>query len=64
MSSVDANWSEALREMITQRLEEQEGRQPDMAEAVILNEKVERQGPKGWNSIEEIKLWRGQRKGL
>ncbi len=56
MSQVDVNWSETIREMVSQRLEE-EG-QPDMAEAVILNEKVKRAAPKGWSSLEVIKQWR------
>ena len=59
MSGVDANWSEVLRDMISQRLEEG---QPDMTEAVILNERVKRQAPRGWNSLEEIKKWRRRKK--
>ena len=56
MSQVDTNWSEVIREMIGQRLEE-EG-QPNMAEAVILNERVKRSAPEGWSSLEAIKRWR------
>ena len=56
MSQVDVNWSEAIREMVTERLED-EG-QPDMAEAIILNERVRRPAPKGWSSLEVIKQWR------
>ena len=58
MSRANTNWSEALREIIGQRLEEQGGGQPDMAEAVILNEQVRRPAPNGWNSLEVIKQWR------
>ena len=63
MSGVDTNWSEELREMIGQRLEEQEGGRPDMAEAVILNEELKRPAPKGWDSLQAIKQWRRQGKG-
>lgn len=30
----------------------------DMAEAVILNERVKRRAPKGWRSLDVIKKWR------
>ncbi len=56
MSQADVNWSEEIREMVTQRLED-EG-QPDMAEATILNERVRRSAPKGWSSLRVIKQWR------
>ena len=56
MSQADVNWSEAIREMVTERLED-EG-QPDMTEAVILNERVRRPAPEGWSSLEVIKEWR------
>ena len=56
MSQADVNWSEAIREILTQMLED-EG-QPDMAEAIILNERVRRPAPKGWSSLEVIKQWR------
>jgi hypothetical protein len=53
MQQTDTNWSELIREMIVQRFEE-EG-QPNIAEAVILNERVRRPAPKGWNALKEIK---------
>jgi hypothetical protein len=56
MQQTDTNWSEAIREMITQRIDE-EG-QPDMAEAVILNERIRRPAPKGWSAEKVIKQWR------
>ena len=59
MSRMEVNWSEQIREMITQRVEE-EGN-ADMAEAVILNEKVKRQAPRDWNSLAVIKQWRKRR---
>ena len=59
MRRTDANWSEEIRQMITQRLEE-EG-QPNVAEAVILNERVRRDASKGWSSVDVIKQWRRKR---
>jgi hypothetical protein len=59
MNSIQVNWSEEIREMISQRVEE-EGN-ADMAEAVILNEKVKRQAPKDWNALSVIKQWRKRR---
>jgi hypothetical protein len=56
MQETDTNWSEAIREMILQRLEE-EGH-ADMAEAVILNERVKRPAPKNWSSLKVVKQWR------
>ena len=56
MTEANANWSEVVREIISQRLEEES--QPDMAEAVILNERVKRPAPKGWSSLGVIKQWR------
>ena len=56
MEKFDENWSELIRETIRQRIEE-EG-EPDVAEAVILNERVKRKAPAGWSSLQVIKQWR------
>ena len=56
MTRSDENWSQVIREMIRQRIEE-EG-EADMAEAIILNEKVKRPAPKNWGSLQVIKQWR------
>ena len=56
MDRTNENWSQIIREMIRQRIEE-EG-QSDMAEAIILNEKVKRVAPKNWSSLQVIKQWR------
>jgi metal-responsive CopG/Arc/MetJ family transcriptional regulator len=61
MSKVNTNRSEVIREMISQRLEEEgddENRGNAQAEAVILNEKAKREAPKNWNSQSMIKQWR------
>ncbi len=55
MSQADTNWSEVVREMLTLRLDEG---QPDMAEAVILNERAKHSAPKDWNGLNVIKQWR------
>ena len=55
MQQTNTNWSEAIREMIAQRLEEGEA---DMSEAVILNEMVKRPAPKNWSGLKPIKRWR------
>ncbi len=56
MAQANTNWSEAIREMVTERLEDLG--ESDMTEAVILNERVRRPAPEGWNSLEVIKQWR------
>lgn len=56
MTQTDENWSEVIREVLTRRFEE-EG-EADMAEAVILNERVRRPAPQDWRSLQVIKQWR------
>lgn len=56
MAQTDENWSEVIREALARRFEE-EG-ESDMAEAVILNERIRRPAPKDWNSLQVIKQWR------
>jgi hypothetical protein len=53
MEKFDENWSELIRETIRQRIEE-EG-EPDVSEAMILNERVKRAAPAGWSSLQVIK---------
>jgi len=56
MDGVETNWSEVIREMISERIEEEgEG---DMAEAVILNERVKRRAPGEWDALSVVKQWR------
>jgi hypothetical protein len=56
MTRADENWSEVIREILTRRFEE-EG-EVDMAEAVILNERLRRPAPRDWSSLQGIKKWR------
>ncbi len=55
MASSKTNWSKVIRETIAQMVEDSE---PNMTEAVILNEKVRRKAPAGWSSLKVIKQWR------
>jgi hypothetical protein len=55
MEQTDTNWSEEIRKMILQRMEEG---QTDMAEAIILNERVRKPAPANWDSTNVIKQWR------
>jgi len=50
------NWSEVVRRAILEKLEEEEKR--SIAEALLINEKLRRKAPKGWDSTEVIKAWR------
>ncbi len=48
----------SIEEIIEKLLDE--GRK-DIVEALILNEKLRRRAPKGWDSTEIIKKWRNMR---
>lgn len=50
------NWSEVVREAIKRRISEEE--EKNLAEALLINERLRRRAPKGWDSTEEIKKWR------
>ena len=53
------NWSEVVRRAIIEKLREEEKR--NLAEALLINEKLRRKAPEGWDSTEVIKLWRRKR---
>ena len=55
------NWSGVLREAIQKKLEQESSR--DLAKAVVLNERVKRDAPEGWDSAEAIRFWRERRYG-
>ncbi len=59
MDRVDVNWSAVVREAIRRRLEY--GRERDLSEAVLLNEKLRRKAPEGWDSAKVIRFWRSER---
>ena len=53
------NWSEVVREAILKKIREESER--NLAEAVLLNEKLRRKAPEGWNSVKVIRNWRRKR---
>jgi Arc/MetJ-type ribon-helix-helix transcriptional regulator len=53
------NWSEVIRESIRKKIEEENGR--NIAEAVLLNEKLRKPAPKAWDSAKVIRGWRLKR---
>jgi len=48
MEKVDVNWSAVVREAIRRKLEWKN--EKDMVEAVLINEKLRRKVPEGWES--------------
>ena len=55
------NWSEVIRRAIIEVLEEEEGR--NLAKALLINERIRKKAPKGWDSTELIRFWRDHRYG-
>jgi len=53
------NWSEVIREALERKVKEESGR--SLAEAVLLNEKLRKKAPEGWDSAEVIRAWRRRR---
>ena len=60
MDAAGVNWSAYLREVISERIKQEEER--NVAEAVLLNEKLRRKAPIGWDSARVIRDWRGRRR--
>ena len=59
MDRMDVNWSAVVREAIRRRLEY--GQERNLSEAVLLNEKLRRKAPEGWDSAKVIRFWRSER---
>lgn len=59
MGRVDVNWSAVLREAIRRKLEWEH--ETDVVEAVLINERLRRKAPKGWDSTKVIRAWRSRR---
>ena len=55
----NVNWSEVVREAILKKIREESER--NLAEAVLLNEKLRRKAPEGWDSVKVIRNWRRKR---
>lgn len=49
------NWSEVVRRAILERLEEE---RKNIAEALLINERLGRKASREWDSMEVIKSWR------
>ena len=59
MNKVGVNWSAVLREAIRRKLNFEY--EKDVLEAVLINEKLRRKAPEGWDSTKVIKIWRSRR---
>jgi len=59
MDKVDVNWSAVVREAIRRRLDY--GREKNISEAVLLNERLRRKAPEGWDSARVVRSWRTRR---
>ncbi len=60
MEASKVNWSLYLRGAIAERLSREAER--NVAEAVLLNERLRRKAPKGWDSAKVIRDWRERRR--
>ncbi len=49
----EINWSEVLRQAIKKKLKNQ--RKPNQIRAVLINERIRKQAPEGWDSTEFIR---------
>jgi len=52
------NWSEVIREAIKEKLRSEER---NLARAILLNEKLRKKAPEGWDSVRMIRFWREHR---
>lgn len=59
MDKIDVNWSAVIRDAVRKRLEYEH--EKNVAEAVLINEKLRRKAPEGWDSTEVIRTWRDRR---
>ena len=53
------NWSEVIRVAIKERLNQE--KQKNLAKAVLINEKIRKIAPKGYDSTSVIREWRERR---
>lgn len=59
MDEAGINWGSYIREAVRRKLKE--GYESNKIEAVILNERLRKKAPEGWDSTQVIKLWRKRR---
>ncbi|MHA2247085.1 MAG: ribbon-helix-helix protein, CopG family [Candidatus Hodarchaeales archaeon] len=50
------NWSEIIREAIRDRLNQE--KQKNLAKAVLINERIRKKAPIGYDSTDIIRVWR------
>ena len=53
------NWSEVIRAAIKERLNQE--KQKNLAKAVLINEKIRKTAPKGYDSTKVIREWRDRK---
>lgn len=53
------NWSEVIRIAIKERLDQE--KQKNLAKAVLINEKIRKKAPSGYDSARIIREWRDRR---
>jgi len=59
MEKLDVNWSAVVRDAVERKLEGE--REKDVVEALLINERLRRKTPEGWDSAEVIRAWRRRR---
>jgi len=59
MDKIDVNWSAVIRDAVRRRLDYEH--EKNVAEAVLINEKLRRKAPEGWDSAKVIRTWRDRR---
>jgi Arc/MetJ-type ribon-helix-helix transcriptional regulator len=59
MSRFEVNWSSVVREAIRRRLMYEH--EKDVVEALLINERLRRKAPEGWDSAKVIRIWRSRR---
>ena len=52
----EVNWSEVIRIAIKERLDQE--KQKNLAKAVLINEKIRKKAPNGYDSTRIIREWR------
>ncbi len=53
------NWNEVIRTAIKERLNQE--KQKNLAKAVLINEKIRKTAPEGYDSTKVIREWREKR---
>ncbi len=59
MEEVDVNWSAVFRDFVRKRLERES--ETDLVKAILINERLRRKAPEGWDSARVIREWRRRR---